>query len=136
MIDFWSTVEAQLDRIEAERPDTFAGVAAILAPINNQKEPYGTPADPTPWRSRIDHADRRELPDAYPESILTYGVDYRPRSAFFAGSGGDRSLWSALHTAGWRRTWSEAGYYYTAEHPATGAVLTYCEGDVFEGGAE
>lgn len=104
MDDFWTAVNAQLDRIEAERPDTFAGVAAILDPIIDQGAIYGTP--PGPGR------------------------------AFFAGSGGDRSLWSALYAAGWRRTWIDADYYYTAEHPVTGAVLTYCEGDVFEGGAE
>ncbi len=35
--------------------------------------------DPTPWVSRIDASDRRESPDAFPESILTHGVNYSPR---------------------------------------------------------
>lgn len=54
-------------------------------------------------------------------------------SAFFGGSGGDRSLCSALSVAGWRITWSEASYHYTAQHPDTGEMITYCEGDIYRG---
>lgn len=36
--------------------------------------------DPTPWVSRLNPNDRREEPDAFPEAILTWGVDYRPRT--------------------------------------------------------
>lgn len=53
--------------------------------------------------------------------------------AFFCGSGGDRSLFSALSVAGWRMTWAEANYYYVAKHPETGEVITYVEGDIYEG---
>lgn len=53
--------------------------------------------------------------------------------AFFGGSGGDRSLYSALRVAGWRMIWSEASYYYVARHQDTGEILTYCEGDVYPG---
>ena len=52
---------------------------------------------------------------------------------FFAGSGGDRTLWDALVTAGWSITWMEASYHWGAEHPVTGAQLTYVEGDVYDG---
>lgn len=86
---FWAGIDAQLDRIEAERPATFEGVRDAL----------GGSGD----------------------------------AAFFGGSGGDRSLASALEIAGWSRAWSEASYFYAARHPATGAVLTYIEGDVLRG---
>lgn len=55
--------------------------------------------------------------------------------AFFAGSGGDRTLREALRKAGWRCIWSEASYFYVMQHPGTGETLTYIEGDVYEGDA-
>jgi hypothetical protein len=134
-VTFWTEIDAQLDRIEAEKPGTFSKVAAILAPITDQGAIYGTPPDPTPWQSRINSADRREEPDAFPEMILTYGVDYLPNTAFFAGSGGDRWLSNALIVAGWHVTYLGATYYYVAEHPTTGEQLTYIEGDVLRGDA-
>lgn len=133
---FWTEINAQLDRIETEKPDTYNAVARILAPIIDQGAIYGAGShDLTPWVSRIDSTDRRAEPDAWPESILTHGVDYRPRRAFFAGGGGDRSLWSALSVAGWHRVWSGASYCYVARHDATGETLTYIEGDVLRGDA-
>lgn len=55
--------------------------------------------------------------------------------AFFAGSGGDRSLSLALSRAGWLATWAEASYYWIITHRTTGEVLTYIEGDVLRGDA-
>jgi len=52
--------------------------------------------------------------------------------AFFGGSGGDRTLSEALHFAGWRYVWSNASYYWCMRS-TTGAMLTYVEGDVYEG---
>ena len=52
--------------------------------------------------------------------------------AFFAGSGGDRTLMSALITAGWKLTWAEASYYYVMRAP-NGDLITYVEGDVYLG---
>lgn len=97
--EFWSAIDSILDRIEAERPDTFDAVRDIL-----------------------DHPEQRAYAGVYTED-----------ASFFGGSGGDRSLWSALSAAGWRSVWWEASYYYAATHPATGDVLTYIEGDVFRG---
>jgi hypothetical protein len=94
-MNFWQQIDADLDRIEAEQPTTYAHVADIL---KGQTEP---------------------------------GISAAP--AFFAGGGGDRSLFSALSVAGWRRTWAEADYYYVATHPDTGETLTYVEGDVYPG---
>jgi hypothetical protein len=53
--------------------------------------------------------------------------------AFFGGSGGDRSLLSALRVAGWRVLWMQAGYFYAVQHPVSGEVVTYIEGDVLLG---
>lgn len=59
---------------------------------------------------------------------LLGGADERGRG-FFAGSGGDRSLLSALIEAGWRVA-AAAYYHYLAQHPETGECLEYIEGDV------
>lgn len=96
---FWAAIDDTLDRIEAERPETFDGVAAAL---DN-------------------------------ETVRAYSGIFNADQSFFGGSGGDRSLWSALRRAGWVRTWVDADYYYVARHPVSGEVLTYCEGDVIRG---
>jgi hypothetical protein len=82
---FWTEIDSQLDAIESQKPDTFAGVVAIL----------GAP--------------------------------------FFAGSGGDRQLYTSLFEAGWRRRWIVAGYFYCMQHYMTGAQITYIEGDLLDG---
>lgn len=64
-----------------------------------------------------------------PDNVASKGPD----STFFAGSGGDPSLFGALNYAGWRMVWSEAGYYYVARHNDTRELLTYIEGDVERG---
>ena len=53
--------------------------------------------------------------------------------AFFGGSGGDRSLWAALTTAGWETSWMEESFFYGMRHPVTGESLQYVEGDVYQG---
>lgn len=98
---FWAAIDAILDQIETDKPNTFNGVRDIL-----------------------DHPVQR-----------AYAGSYTDDASFFGGSGGDRSLFSALRVAGWRITWSEASYYYVAEHPTTGEILTYIEGDVYRGDA-
>lgn len=65
--------------------------------------------------------------------IMPGGNDISASPAFFGGSGGDRSLFSALSVAGWRRTWAESDHYYTAQHPKTGETITYIEGDIYPG---
>ncbi|MDF2990284.1 MAG: hypothetical protein K0S37_798 [Microbacterium sp.] len=128
MSEFWETVGAQLDRIEYERPDTFAAVAQILAPVMDRGAIYGTPPDSEPWLAENGnrYADK--------PATLIVPTTYAPRRAFFAGSGGDRSLWSALHAAGWRRSWALApSYHWAAQHPNTGERITYVEGDVYPG---
>lgn len=91
MIDFWKIIDSQLDAIEREQTNTFAGIVAIM-PSTGSAAP-----------------------------------------AFFGGSGGDRSLFSALAKAGWVMTWAEADYHYTARHPETGETITYQEGDIYPG---
>lgn len=52
--------------------------------------------------------------------------------AFFAGSGGDKSVLGALSAAGWSVVWAEASYYYAMEAP-DGSSITYIEGDIYPG---
>lgn len=52
--------------------------------------------------------------------------------AFFAGSGGDGSVYESLAEAGWSNVWFEAGYYWVMRAP-DGTAITYVEGDVFVG---
>ena len=77
----------------------------------------------------------RERTDTYDGIVAimpsTPGMSSAP--AFFGGSGGDRSLYSALSIAGWYITWSEASYYYIARHKITDETITYCEGDIYRG---
>ncbi len=100
--DFWGQVDHQLDRIQAVRPSSFVRLREILT-------------DPAYTHLGV-YRDQPMSADA----------------AFFAGSGGDRSLRSALGDD-WRTTWAEAGYYYVLKHTRTGEVITYVEGDVFAG---
>lgn len=86
---FWAGIDAQLDRIEAEKPATFEGVRDAL--------------------------------------------DGSGDAAFFGGSGGDRTLSSALREAGWIYLWSVANYYYAMRSADGSATLTYIEGDVVRG---
>lgn len=52
--------------------------------------------------------------------------------AFFAGSGGDRSVEDALDRAGWSYVWRQASYYWAMCAP-NGDGITYVEGDVYRG---
>jgi hypothetical protein len=54
--------------------------------------------------------------------------------AFFP-DGADDTLAEALEDAGWEVQFYERRYLYRAEHPATGALLSYVEGDLYEGEA-
>lgn len=50
--------------------------------------------------------------------------------AFFPGGGSD-SPDDALRDAGWRNTYEEGDYLWTATHPLSGASAHYVEGDVY-----
>ena len=50
---------------------------------------------------------------------------------FFAGSGGDGSLFEALRTAGWTTAWIEADYHWAMRAPDGKTGITYVEGDLF-----
>lgn len=104
---FWTEIDEQLDTIANDKPDTFDGVRAIL----------------------LDPAYVEIQKDIHLNGPRAFGPD----AAFFAGSGGDRSLWAALWKAGWAEIWGEASYYHVAQHPITGEKLTYIEGDVMRG---
>ncbi|MBT2609909.1 hypothetical protein J7I97_16915 [Streptomyces sp. ISL-87] len=64
--------------------------------------------------------------------IRTMRADDCVGDAFFAGSGGDESVWGALHTAGWTTIWVEADYYFAMRAP-DGSAITYVEGDIYRG---
>lgn len=49
---------------------------------------------------------------------------------FFAGSGGDESVYDALSTAGWNVTWYHATYHWSMQAP-NGSAITYVEGDIY-----
>ena len=49
---------------------------------------------------------------------------------FFAGSGGDDTVWSALRTAGWSQVWAEWASHYAMRAPDD-SVITYIEGDIY-----
>lgn len=104
---FWPQVDHQLDRVVVERSTTFDEVRAIL------------------------------LDPAYDEIVAEVNRNFQrhfdDNSAFFAGSGGDATLRSALESAGWWVVASQAPYYYSMVHRSTGETLTYIEGDVVRG---
>jgi hypothetical protein len=52
--------------------------------------------------------------------------------AFF-GNNADEHLSGALAEAGWDVRFIESDYVWEARHPASGAVLHYVEGDVYDG---
>src|SRR5699024_12811016 len=56
---------------------------------------------------------------------------FRENAAFFAGSGGNRSILGTLSLVGWVRTWSQASYYYDLVHPETQETIEYIEGDLY-----
>jgi hypothetical protein len=53
-------------------------------------------------------------------------------AGFFAGSGGDDTVYDALTDAGWRIVWMEADFYYAMQAP-DGSAITYIEGDIRQG---
>ncbi|MGW6144397.1 hypothetical protein [Streptomyces sp. NPDC055140] len=63
-----------------------------------------------------------------------HGPDWDGASedGYFAGSGGDKTVGEALHTAGWTAIWAESPVYYTMRAP-DGSVITYIEGDIRRG---
>jgi hypothetical protein len=63
-----------------------------------------------------------------------YGADFDGMAgdAFFAGSGGDKTLFGALTEAGWRVIMRKAPYFWAMTSP-DGEKLTYIEGDIYRG---
>ena len=53
--------------------------------------------------------------------------------AFFAGSGGDGSVYGSLMQAGWDVAWWVARYYWAMRSPDGQSGITYVEGDVYRG---
>lgn len=104
---FWPQIDHQLERITAERPDTFDGVRDIL----------------------LDLGYDEVVLEIHRNGPRPFNLD----SAFFAGSGGDATLRNALEAADWWVLESQAPYYYSMIHRGTGQTLTYIEGDVVRG---
>ncbi|MFD5079537.1 hypothetical protein [Streptomyces sp. NPDC058371] len=63
-----------------------------------------------------------------------YGPDWDGAvgDAFFAGSGGDKTVNAALRIAGWTTSWAESSICYTMRAP-DGSMITYIEGDIYRG---
>jgi hypothetical protein len=61
-----------------------------------------------------------------------YGSGTGCEDGFFAGSGGEESVYEVLTGNGWREVWAESGIYYTLEAP-DGSRITYIEGDIRKG---
>lgn len=76
---------------------------------------------------------RAERPSSFAGLKLILDVFHSRSSgdAFFP-DGADDTLADALADAGWGVTFLEGSYLYRAQHPS-GAVLTYVEGDLYEG---
>jgi hypothetical protein len=53
--------------------------------------------------------------------------------AFFAGGGGDGSVYESLREAGWEVAWFDAGYYWAMRTPDGRDGITYVEGDIMRG---
>lgn len=104
---FWAQIDHQLDRLVSEKADTFDAVREILL-------------DPS-------YADIGIERNRNGEAI------FGPNSAFFAGSGGDRTVHDSLTLAGWHTVAFDASYYYALKNLATGDTLTYIEGDLLRG---
>jgi hypothetical protein len=51
--------------------------------------------------------------------------------AFFAGSGGDGSVYEALRAAGWDVKWMEASYHWAMRAPDGQSGIRYVEGDIY-----
>ena len=101
---FWAAVDAQLEELKTAQ--TADDVLRILA---NERDPYYTLLGDTE----------------------THGPGHG-RDGFFAGGGGDGSVWGSLREAGWHTVWSEAGYHWCMRSPC-GDAITYVEGDIYRG---
>ena len=101
---FWGQIDHQLQRLQGEQAQTFAGVRQILLdPAYDQINTY------------VHSGSRR---------------DFAPHQAFFAGSGGDDTVLEALDQAGWQLDGYRAAYHYTMVHPLSSDRLEYIEGDL------
>lgn len=104
---FWQQIDHQLDRIVAQRPETFDALRDMLL-------------DPA-YTAIVHDRDR-------------YGVvTYDSNSAFFSGSGGDNGLADVLINCDWRMTDYRAAYHFVMTHKYTKESFTYIEGDVKRG---
>lgn len=103
---FWPQIDDQLARISTAPVDTFDAVREILL-------------DPR-YDQIVTENDRN--------AKRVFDAD----SAFFAGSGGDAQLKSALTRGQWRIVRFSSSYYYVMRS-ILGETLTYCEGDVLRG---
>lgn len=70
-------------------------------------------------------------PDRNPYGPGWDGMD-GAAEGFFAGSGGDGTVYDALDDAGWFMVWQESAIYYVMRAP-DGSTITYCEGDIYRG---
>lgn len=103
--NFWGQIDHQLDRIGYEKAQTFSAVRDIL----------------------LDPAYNQIVADVNANGPRTFGDN----DAFFAGSGGDRSLLGALSAAGWEALTVHASYHWTATNAASGEKIEYIEGDLY-----
>lgn len=60
-----------------------------------------------------------------------YEHDRIAGNGFFAGSGGDDTVYEALYDAGWITVWYVADYYWCMRKGDS--LVTYVEGDIYRG---
>lgn len=84
--------------------------------------------------AQLDRVETEQL-DTYDKLADVFASDPSVTGcrAFFGGGGGNRSLLSSLQIAGWKIVWMMASYYYCVQHPTTGDVISYIEGDIIKG---
>lgn len=104
--EFWAQIDHQLLRIMTNRPTSFDQVRAVL----------------------LDECYDSVLADVNLNGARSFDDD----TAFFAGSGGEKTLNEALRYAGWYGIGWRAPYFYAMSHDS-GDILTYIEGDVLRG---
>lgn len=69
-------------------------------------------------------------PDNDPYQLLPGRDKHTAAPGYFAGSGGDARLSSALTAAGWTYAWSKAPYWWCMRAP-DGSGIVYVEGDLY-----
>lgn len=80
----------------------------------------------------IDEQIRRLRTASTVDEVLAICPEVSSGDGFFAGGGGDETVYAALVDAGWSTVWYDAIYFWCMKSPS-GEPLTYVEGDLYRG---